>query len=119
MPSRRISRSGFIFTAPYFRPGAPAVPSPPASHLPLPTSHFVVAFLVALAASSPRAGATEPLDVWNPRTSTYGTASEWRGIAFGNGRFVVVSATKGNVITSVTGTDWERAFHRSTKPCTP
>lgn len=58
---------------------------------------------LSLASPTP---AAEPLATWTPRTSPYGTTNNWRAIAFGNGKFVVVNQSAGLVITSTNGTDW-------------
>ncbi|HEX5222494.1 MAG TPA: hypothetical protein VFZ59_23265 [Verrucomicrobiae bacterium] len=61
--------------------------------------------LITLPLGLPTRGA-DALSTWTPRTSPYGTTNNWRAIAFGNSRFVVVNQSAGLVITSTNGTDW-------------
>lgn len=62
--------------------------------------------LLAVTLLGASVSAADPLSTWHTRTSPFGTANDWRGIAFGNGKFVAVNKSDGQVMTSPNGTDW-------------
>jgi hypothetical protein len=61
--------------------------------------------LLGFCGASCLASAADPLVTWHQRTSPYGATNSWRGIAFGNGRFVTCGS-KGLVATSTDGSNW-------------